>query len=433
MNFLDRRFLNISLSVLAIADEPDANPTNGSQYIVGSNPTGAFASASQNQIARYNGSTWSFISPKIGELEVLNLSNGQILSFNGSAWSSVASISADSSSASPSLNLVTVVKGIVRVFDAENNDIFNSGYFGHALFTASWGDMIRTPFWDSSYDRWNSLDGDVFLSLLDKKIYTYHEDSQHFSTQDVAVGQIFFNSDPHDSAFYIANGIAEQVSSIVPLGSVLQIKPVDYIVDSFVFFDDDVDTVKNSLSNEGASFVHNRTLWTRSNGSWSSSDIAIGTRFAAKKYINSLDPRIYEITGNADYDFISDCSWLSVFNGSSFLNKADNYIYVYNGTEFVKSNSSASTANPSAAVNVPVFFTESHSLTATEVNAKSFSLSNSIASGQESNTLLFVSGIAQTVGTDFSASGNSISWNSKGLDSIGLAAGDSFLVQYIKA
>ena len=74
-----------------------------------------------------------------------------------------------------------------------------------------------------------------------------------------------------------------------------------------------------------------------------------------------------------------------------------------------------------------------HSLTAAEVTAKSFTLTNSIKSGEESNVLLFVSGVAQAAGTDFTASGSSISWNSKGLDSIGLIAGDTFIVHYVKA
>ena len=74
----------------------------------------------------------------------------------------------------------------------------------------------------------------------------------------------------------------------------------------------------------------------------------------------------------------------------------------------------------------------SHTLTAQEVTAKSFSLAHSVASGQENNILLFVSGVAQIAGVDFSASGNSISWNNKALDDIDLAAGDSFLIQYIK-
>ena len=182
MNFLDRRFLNFNLSVLAIANEPDNNPAVGSQYIVGANPTGAFASASTNQIARYNGSSWLFFTPKPGELEVLNLDSGEILLFNGAAWNVIASFSDNSSSTPAALAI----------------------------------------------------------------------------------------------------------------------------------------------------------------------------------------------------------------------------------------------------------FTEHHSLTAAEVSAKSFSLTHNIASGQEANTLLFVSGLAQIVGTDFTASGNSISWNNKALDDIDLAAGDAFLIQYVK-
>ena len=137
------------------------------------------------------------------------------------------------------------------------------------------------------------------------------------------------------------------------------------------------------------------------------------------RYASSTDHKIYSSNGSA----LSD---EAVPTGGTFLNKADNFLYVYDGANFIKASNNSASA-------VPVFVTESHSLTAAEVTAKSFSLSNSIASGQESNTLLFVSGIAQIVGTDFAASGNSISWNSKGLDSIGLATGDTFLVQYIRA
>ena len=117
MNFLDRRFFNFSLSVLAIANQPADNPATGSQYIVGSNPTGAFASASTNQIARYNGSAWSFISPKAGELEVLNLDNGDILQFNGAAWASVASLYGSSQATSEAAGLnVIPIDGFARQY-----------------------------------------------------------------------------------------------------------------------------------------------------------------------------------------------------------------------------------------------------------------------------------------------------------------------------
>lgn len=174
---LDRRFLNISLTILNIANQPDDNPAAGVQYIVGSTPAGAFAGVSPNSIARYDGTAWKFTAPKSGELEVLNAATGEILRFNGSAWSAVSVINAAS------------------------------------------------------------------------------------------------------------NAVA----------------------------------------------------------------------------------------------------------------------------------------------------TDIHTLTAQEVTAKSFTLANSVASGQENNILLFVSGVAQTAGVDFSASGNSISWNNKGLDSLGLVAGDTFIVHYVKA
>ena len=74
MQSLDRRFLNITLAVQAIANEPNDNPSMGSQYIVGSSGSGAFYGVTQNSIARYNGSCWEFYSPKSTELEVFNLS-----------------------------------------------------------------------------------------------------------------------------------------------------------------------------------------------------------------------------------------------------------------------------------------------------------------------------------------------------------------------
>ena len=176
---LDRRFLSFNLVVLAIANSPADTPAAGTQYIVGSNPAGAFSGATANYIARYNGEAWEFFAPKTGDLEVFNAATSEILRFNGSAWTAVATIA-------------------------------------------------------------------------------------------------------------VASGGA---------------------------------------------------------------DVA----------------------------------------------------------------------------------TETHTLTAEEVTAKAFTLSHSIAAGQESNVLLFVSGVAQVPGTDFSASGTSISWNNKGLDSIGLITGDTFIVHYVIA
>ena len=434
MNFLDRRFLNFSLSVQAIADEPAANPTVGTQYIVGDNPTGDFASASQNQIARYNGSAWLFFTPKAGDLEVFNLDTSQILQFNGEAWINKLSIgNADST--------VTVVKGIVRVFNQISN-ITDDTFFGNVLIPSEYGDSVWLPAWSYDYgDRLDLNDGDLFLSPANKKIYTYDAASQHFNASDVASGQLFFNSDVHDLALYFAHGLYDEVDAIVSLGSVLPLKPVDRIFDSFVYVSDYLDAVKNAHNTEGYTIAQFNSpaqiseppliLHTYSGGSWSQSTLPIGTSFAALYYGNTLEPKIYTAIAHQMCDFKGDFSWYVISNNSAFLNKQDNSIYVFNGTAFVKSGGNSQSASSPASNSV--FVTEAHSLTAADVNAKSFSLSNSIANGQESNTLLFVSGLAQTVGSDFTASGNSISWNSKGLDAIGLSAGDSFLVQYIKA
>ena len=104
---LDRRFLNISLTILNIANQPDDNPSNGIQYIVGDNPAGVFAGTSPNSIARYDGSAWKFTVPKTGELEVLNAATGEILRFNGSAWSAVSVINASSNAVATDIHILT--------------------------------------------------------------------------------------------------------------------------------------------------------------------------------------------------------------------------------------------------------------------------------------------------------------------------------------
>ena len=281
MNLLDRRFLYISLSVQGIANEPADNPAIGSQYIVGSTPTGTFSQASANSIARYDGTNWAFFSPKAGDLEVLNLETGEVLSFNGSNWTTVFSL----------YEPISPVLAIVPT--------------GSSLPAS-----VAT--------------GETFLNTADAKLYTA--------------------------------------------------------------------TATNTWDSG--------TLTT--NGS---------------RYASSSDHKIYQSDGSA-------LSASNILNGDMFLNKEDGTVYAYDAdtSNFVKVNSSS-----------VEFVTETHTLTAAEVSDKSFSLANSVASGKENNTLLFVAGIAQTAGTDFTASGNTISWNSKGLDAIGLLEGDSFIIHYVKA
>ncbi len=53
---IDRRFLDANLVVNDIANSPEEFPINGTQYIVGSNPSEEFAGAVAGSIARYDGS-----------------------------------------------------------------------------------------------------------------------------------------------------------------------------------------------------------------------------------------------------------------------------------------------------------------------------------------------------------------------------------------
>ena len=81
---------------------------------------------------------------------------------------------------------------------------------------------------------------------------------------------------------------------------------------------------------------------------------------------------------------------------------------------------------------VPELTTETHILTAEEITAQGFSLTNSVADGYEDRVLLFASGVAQAAGTDFLASGQVISWKGLGLADVELATGEIFLLQYMK-
>ena len=95
---LDRRFFDVNLVVQGIANSPAENPSIGTQYIVGESPAGAFNGAKANQLARWNGSKWIFITPKNGGLEVFNVETKEILNFNGTAWVSKTTFSGEGGS-----------------------------------------------------------------------------------------------------------------------------------------------------------------------------------------------------------------------------------------------------------------------------------------------------------------------------------------------
>ena len=276
---LDRRFLNVSFVVQSVANSPPDNPTAGTQYIVGANPTGAFAGAVANSIAYYDGSSWVFTTPEAGELEVLCVQTRELLSWNGIEWA------------------VTIA-------------IDNNSNIAPVLAVVPSGTSLPAT----------ASEDDVFLKTDEAKLYT-------------ATG-----TDTWNSGTVVVNG---------------------------------------------------------------------------GRYASSTDHKIYTSDG-------STLTPENVAEGGFFLSKEDNRLYIYDGSRFVRVGGSGAT-----------YAIDIHSITAAEITAKSFSLTRSIAAGQENNTSLSVAGLELAVGVDFVASGSTISWNGKGLDNAGLDVGDVIIVHYV--
>ena len=277
---LDRRFISVGMRVEKIANSPSATatPVNGTQYIVGSTPSGAFASANANDLARYDGTKWKFTRPNTAQLEVLNLDTLEILGWNGTEWAVLARIRGEN----PVLDVVATGTTLPATAD----------------------------------------EGDLFLNTSNGKLYTATA------------------PDTWDSG---------------------------------------------TATNDG------------------------------DRYASATDAKIYE---NQDGAFTA----VSLADGTLFLSKADGSPYGYDADtdRIIRLGGGSGTV------------TESHILTAEEVTAKSFNLSNAVATGKETSVLLSACGVVQVAGTDFTVSGRTVSWTGKGLAGIDLAAGDVFVVSYLK-
>ena len=83
MNKIDRRLLKTRLLVYDIINTPSRTDY---QYIVGSNPSGAFEGATPNSIAYYENEKWNFLPPQTDGLEVFCISSKALLRWNGSSW-----------------------------------------------------------------------------------------------------------------------------------------------------------------------------------------------------------------------------------------------------------------------------------------------------------------------------------------------------------
>lgn len=105
----------MSRTVLAVANSPSVS-TDGTVYIVGAAPTGAFSTFDENDLTIYYGGTWYAWAPVSGV--VVNVAGVQY-QFNGTAWIPVGSTAADPetvSSVSSSSGVVTLNLALGRYF-----------------------------------------------------------------------------------------------------------------------------------------------------------------------------------------------------------------------------------------------------------------------------------------------------------------------------
>ena len=245
---LDRRFLDVSLVVAGIANEPAANPTVGTQYIVGSSPAGAFSDASANQLARYDGSKWIFSTPKTGGLELFNTETGEMLSFDGTAWKSKATFTMSTKKFpfefylpdyagkcinSNPVNKTGRVAGTIE-FDIENHKIYvtnsegtledkTSDFTKKALFFWRNNDSSDYPDlweWDGSNFEgvYELQSGDYLFDKGECQFYTYNSSEYKFQkvnaltpseTLQIEDGILFYNDEDKSFYFLSAKGCAK--------------------------------------------------------------------------------------------------------------------------------------------------------------------------------------------------------------------------------
>ena len=250
---LDRRFLDVNLVVQGIADLPSGTPATGTQYIVGSEPTGAFSSAEEGQIARYNGETWQFLTPKEGGLEVINAETGELLTYDGTEWAVTARIGSDDSIIAPVLGIVAT--GTSLPASAATGDKFlktDDAKLYTATAANTWNDGVATANGDryasstdhKIYESDGSAvtasavpDGGIFLNKADSYVYVYDANASAFTkasadgvTETVVEYHTLTANEATAKSFTLANSImsGKEGNILLSVCGVTQIYNVDY-------------------------------------------------------------------------------------------------------------------------------------------------------------------------------------------------------------
>lgn len=253
---VDRRFLNVKLSVKGIANEPSGTPVAYDQYIVGSEPAGAFAAATAGDIAKYDGSEWKFIHPVSNKIEVLNVADKIILGYANGAWEVVAEFGDKNGIGIEIVASIIPTASEVPATAEQGYQFLNTT--DEKIYTATAADTF-----DAGVDM---VVGDKYVSSTDFKVYAKGEDAKDLPAATIlfvtdrgsffgydAVNSTFIDfkaptipvvaktkvdvhtltaDDLTAKGFDLASEVADGMegNTLLFVGSVLQIKDVDYSV-----------------------------------------------------------------------------------------------------------------------------------------------------------------------------------------------------------
>ncbi|MBR0315691.1 MAG: DUF2793 domain-containing protein [Synergistaceae bacterium] len=362
---LDRRFVDINLFVNKIANAPDDNPTAGTQYIVGSTPTGAFEGATANYIARYDGTAWKFTPPKVGSFEILNVETGEFLNFNGTAWTAVTSLSGTSGE-DKEINVVDdLILGLensTKHFElpaGRKHNLMPILYWAPGTYNNSYN-LSNFSNCDIVYEGEIQLYSAVALttnvtnkkyaSCLDGKIYQVSDADVEDSLiqTDIENGAFIFNRT--NNTLYIYDGTNKEFIKVIGKTFYTIDGFVDWVDDHSSSFPEDFDVVGTKVYWIGGSAGPTEITEITGKDNWNANVWSDVIYFSDG--LDEQDPPIYYASirstfcnyagiyqpfASADSDYASSLC-IRLYDGDLLLNKEDNCIYVYdeNARQFVK-------------------------------------------------------------------------------------------------
>lgn len=405
---IDRRFISTSFVVNGTVDSFPENPTANVQYLV-QGASSDELSDYENYIIRYNGTAWEYIPPRSDMLEIINSQTGEILHYDGTNWIVAANTS-----------FITVDDIVDFDYAGSDDDSKINGIVGATFISSkSAGDYIGDIIYastgkDTRVIAKDASEGYRVAVSSDRKIFTADSsgsftDSVTANEKDVILLKVTGALYRHDGTKYVPIGS----EGVVFVDNVVNLDYRDNSQDALV-------AVKGTkfISINGAGPYSNYIYYT-ANGTDSPDTAEIAENSTVTVAV---------LKDGVIYSHDNDGYWrpyLVPSTGCIIISKADSSMYIKDG--MTKKFISVGGSGGSGLKN------EAFTLTSSNIDNKSITVVGNIASGSESSVLCFVGGTVHFAGTDFTASGDSISWDGKTLDTVGLKEGDTFVVQYMKA